>query len=302
MTRGNPKVTIILPTYNWSAVLPFSIGSALGQSFEDFELIVVGDGCTDDSGEVVAAVADQRVRWMNLPSNSGHQSTPNNAALREARGDLIAYLGHDDLWLPHHLACLVATVDRGADMAFGLVRMVPSSHELQRSTLVGEYRPGMWIAPTAAVHRRALTERLGGWRDYRGLSLDPEAELWTRFHTAGAEIRPVRRLTAIKFPASLRRNVYRERPRHEQAEWLARIRRERDLEPMELATIALDMAAAAREPTFGALVGQVLRRGVRGVGRRLAPRRLEPAPGQAIDQRRAWKGLAPAPSTRGGGT
>jgi glycosyltransferase involved in cell wall biosynthesis len=300
MARGNPKVTIILPTFNWSAVLPFSIGSALGQSFDDFELIVIGDGCTDDSEEVVAAVADRRVRWMNLPSHSGHQSTPNNAALREAQGDLVAYLGHDDLWLPHHLACLVGTIEKGADMAFGLVRMVPSSRELQRSTLVEDYHPGMWIAPTATVHRRALIERLGGWRDYRGLSVDPEVELWTRFHTAGAEIKPVRRLTAVKFPASVRRDVYRERPSHEQAEWLARIRREPDLEPKELAQIALEMAAAGREPTFGALVGQVLRRGARGVGRRLAPRRLGPSLGEGVDRRRACKGLSPAPGIPGG--
>src|SRR5262249_29306735 len=44
-----PQVTVIIPTYNWSAVLPYSIGSALRQTFSDFELLVIGDGCTDDS-------------------------------------------------------------------------------------------------------------------------------------------------------------------------------------------------------------------------------------------------------------
>ncbi|MEA3032945.1 MAG: hypothetical protein QOH86_961, partial [Sphingomonadales bacterium] len=76
-----PRVSIVLATYNWSAVLPFSIGSALDQSFGDFELIVVGDGCTDDSAEVVAAIGDPRVRWVNLPANCGHQSGPNNEGL-----------------------------------------------------------------------------------------------------------------------------------------------------------------------------------------------------------------------------
>ncbi|MEA3062141.1 MAG: hypothetical protein QOJ94_1922 [Sphingomonadales bacterium] len=292
MPATAPRVTIILATYNWSAVLPFSIGSALDQSFGDFELIVVGDGCTDDSAETVAAIRDPRVQWVNLPANTGHQSGPNNEGLRRARGELIAYLGHDDLWLPHHLACLVAAIDAGADMAFGLTRMVPPRPDLQRGALLDAYTPGAWIVPTATLHRRTLTERLGGWKDYRGIAMDPDQELWSRFHSAGARIEAVRRLTAVKFPADVRRSVYRERPSHEQAEWLDRIRREPDFEAVELARMATEMAESGREPHFRSLVGDVLRRGVRGVARRLG--RSGPKPGERIAGRRAFKGLAPA--------
>ena len=76
-----PRVTVITPTYNWSSVLPYSVGSALRQTFTDFEVLVVGDGCTDDSGAVVEAFGDERVRWINLPANTGHQSEPNNEGL-----------------------------------------------------------------------------------------------------------------------------------------------------------------------------------------------------------------------------
>src|SRR3954454_8989205 len=109
-----PRVTVIIATYNWSSVLPYSIGSVLRQTFTDFELLVVGDGCTDDSEQVVASIDDPRVRWINLPENTRHQSGPNNEGLRQARGELIAYLGHDDLWLPHHLAAHVAAIDASA--------------------------------------------------------------------------------------------------------------------------------------------------------------------------------------------
>ena len=98
-----PRVSVIVATYNWSSVLRHAITSVLRQTMTDFELLVVGDGCTDDSADVVAATGDPRVQWINLPENSGHQSAPNNEGLRRARGELIAYLGHDDLWLPHHL-------------------------------------------------------------------------------------------------------------------------------------------------------------------------------------------------------
>src|SRR5437773_8305304 len=114
----NPAVTVIIPTYNWSSVLPYSIGSALRQTFTDFELLVVGDGCTDDSEAVVGRIGDSRVRWINLPTNTGHQSEPNNEGLRQARGQYIAYLGHDDLWLPHHLSCLVSALEQDAYLAY----------------------------------------------------------------------------------------------------------------------------------------------------------------------------------------
>ena len=71
-----PRVTAIIATYNWSSVLRYSVGSVLRQTFTDFELLVVGDGCTDDSAEVVAAMDDPRVRWINLPANTRHQSGP----------------------------------------------------------------------------------------------------------------------------------------------------------------------------------------------------------------------------------
>src|SRR3954447_9854873 len=161
MAPIDPRVTIIVPTYNWSAVLPFSIASALDQGFADFELIVVGDGCSDDSGEVVAAIGDPRVRWVNLPANSGHQSAPNNEGLRRARGELVAYLGHDDLWLPHHLECLVEAIDAGADMTFGLTRIVSAVAEREPRIMGGSYRPGAWIPPTAVVHRKLLADRCG---------------------------------------------------------------------------------------------------------------------------------------------
>jgi glycosyltransferase involved in cell wall biosynthesis len=119
-----PRVTVIIATYNWSAVLAHSVASVLDQTFADFELLVVGDGCTDDSGDVVTALGDPRVHWHNLPENTGHQSAPNNEGIRMAEGDLIAYLGHDDLWLPNHLEVLVNAIDGGAEIAHGMTLTV----------------------------------------------------------------------------------------------------------------------------------------------------------------------------------
>ena len=245
----NPSVSVIIPTYNWSSVLPYSIGSVLRQTFTDFELLVVGDGCTDDSEAVVGRVGDPRVEWINLPTNTGHQSEPNNEGLRQARGQFIAYLGHDDLWLPHHLSCLISALEQGADLAYGISLILlgePNGYHRRPYPPCEGYQPGMWIPPTSVVHRRSVTDHIGGWRHYRELDTDPEVELWRRAYTAHYRFVFVPRLTAVKFPASTRRDVYKIRPCHEQAAWSQRIQNEDNFEIAELIRTILVMGAELR--------------------------------------------------------
>jgi glycosyltransferase involved in cell wall biosynthesis len=243
-----------MPTYNWSSVLPYSIGSALRQTFVDFELLVVGDGCTDDSESVVAAIGDPRVRWINLPVNTRHQSGPNNEGLRQARGEIVAYLGHDDLWMPHHLASLVAALDgaldggnaSGGDVAHAIIAFVgPAGKNITPARLTQRVA---WMPPTGIAHRRTVTERIGGWRDYRELAVPPESDLLARAKADGFRFVFAPRLTAIKLPAGMRRDVYKTRPCHEQAAWLARIDSEPELEAVLLAQWVSDSEWAFRVP------------------------------------------------------
>jgi glycosyltransferase involved in cell wall biosynthesis len=287
----SPRVTVIIATYNWSSVLPYSIGSVLRQTFTDFELLVVGDGCTDDSEQVVASIDDPRVRWINLPANTRHQSGPNNEGLRQARGELIAYLGHDDLWLPHHLQAHVAAIDASATaMTYSLLLWLdPDDGELWPAT--PRPQDGRWSPPTGTVHRRSVTEALGGWRDYREIDDPPEIDLWRRARDAGFQFTFVPRLTAIKFPASMRRGVYRSRPCHEQAEWSARIGSEPYLEATLLVRVIAE-GRAVKSMSYRDLVRQVIRETMIRLRRRLAlVGSVWPRKGAAIDRVRRFKGL-----------
>jgi glycosyltransferase involved in cell wall biosynthesis len=232
-----PRVTVIIPTYNYARVLPYSIRSALRQTFSDFELLVVGDHCTDESEAVVNSIGDSRVRWINLPKSAGHQSGPNNEGLRQGVGELVAYLGHDDLWLPRHLELAIGNIDGGADLSYGLTEMVrPDGRPPTFEPCELEYQPGMWVPPTSVVHRREKAIELGGWKHWCDLEeIDPETDLWQRMHLAGCRNRLVRMLTAVKFSAAMRKDVYAKQPVHEQAEWSARIEREPDFAAVELA-------------------------------------------------------------------
>lgn len=271
----NPRVTVVMATYNWSSVLPYSIASALEQSFTDFELLVVGDGCTDDSEQVVRGVGDPRVQWINIPRH-GHQSGPNNEGIRRARGEYIAYLGHDDLWLPHHLAVVVEALDAGADLAHSAVTVVAPDGQRNAETLF----------PTSTAHRRSMIDAIGGWRDYRLLKTFPEVDLWQRAREAGMRFTFVHRLTAIKIPASPRRGVYRERPSHEQAAWLERIRSEPDLELTELVTLAVREGSP---PTVSQRLLRLMVQPWRWPG--VVWRRIRPQKGAVIRQIQRYKGV-----------
>lgn len=221
-----PRVTVIIPTYNWSTVLPYSIASVLDQTLDDFELWVIGDGCTDDSAAVVGRIGDRRVRWHNLSSNTRNQAGPNNEGLRRARGEFVAYLGHDDLWLPQHLELLTAEVEDGAPLAFGRqLRVDPGRSPHVWPPAQWRYQVGDWIAPAAIVHRRESAKRVGGWRfPVECGDRDPEADLWARCVERFGPPVSIETVTSVKLTAGLRHDVYRERPCDEQSTWLARIR------------------------------------------------------------------------------
>lgn len=220
-----PRVTVVIPTYNWSTVLPWSIGSVLAQTWTEWELWVVGDGCTDDSADVVGRIDDPRVRWHNLPVNGRSQVGPNNWAIDRARGEYIAYLGHDDLWLPNHLAPLVDALDAAVPFVFGRqLRIDPGRRPYVSPPEGYRYHPGDWLAPTSTMHRRADAVAAGGWRFPDATSMhDPESDLWQRLAGRCGDPVVLDAVTSLKLPAALRHDVYRHRPDDEQAQWWGRI-------------------------------------------------------------------------------
>lgn len=238
---GNrPRVTVVIPTYNWATVLPWSIGSVQAQTMPDWELWVVGDGCTDESAAVVAAIDDPRVHWHNLPENGRSQAGPNNEALRRARADYVAYLGHDDLWLPDHLERLCRALDAGAPFVHGhQLRIDPGQGPYLWPPDGWSYGAGLWIPPTSVMHRRRDALAVGGWRfpDECG-DCDPEADLWARISDRCGPPVLIEDVTSVKLPAVMRKGVYRERPCDEQAAWWHRITASADSASFVAAAVA----------------------------------------------------------------
>lgn len=98
-----PAVSIIIPTYNREHVLGRSIKSVLNQSCQDFELIIVDDGSTDSTENLVKSFDSEKIKYIQHGENRG-TSAARNSGIRSAKGAYIAFQDSDDEWLPEKLA------------------------------------------------------------------------------------------------------------------------------------------------------------------------------------------------------
>ena len=237
--RRRPAVTVIIPTYNWSSALTCAIRSVLLQTLQDFEILVVGDGCTDDSEAVVAAFADSRIRWRNLPRNHGSQWAANNYALEIASGDWIAYLGHDDIWHPRHLAAVTETARRErADIVTStLITYGPPGSRVRGVAGIfpnGAFGENDFVPPSAVSHAKRLYGDGIVWRDPDTVATPMDAAFLNDLCLARLRFGATNELTVFKFNAAYRRNSYRIRSTEEQESLLRRIEAGIDVRQAEL--------------------------------------------------------------------
>jgi glycosyltransferase involved in cell wall biosynthesis len=104
-----PKVSVIIPAYNAMRYLPETIDSLLGQTFEDFEAVIINDGSTDSLEAWFESVEDTRLRMISQV-NQG-QSKARNVGLECAQGEFIAFLDADDIWAPSKLEKQVSLLE-----------------------------------------------------------------------------------------------------------------------------------------------------------------------------------------------
>jgi hypothetical protein len=164
---------------------------------------------------------------------------------------VVAYLGHDDLWLPQHLELLVQAIDGGAAAAHASVLQVHPHHAPSVTPADGwAYSRGNWIPPTSIAIARTVLQEAGGWRMPRETGyLDPDADLLARVNDIAGPPVWIRRLTCVKLPAASRHDVYRTRPHAEQEHWLREIRESPDPEAAMLATVGTPYALAQDPPS-----------------------------------------------------
>lgn len=153
------------------------------QDYSAYELIVVDDGSTDGSREIVDSLGPPS-RYIHQP-NAG-TAAARNRGIRVARGEFLAFLDQDDLWLPKKLTLQVEAMKQSETigMAFTLVQQFidPSLNADQRSHIKLSQQPAVGIIPSAALMRRRVLDEVGLFREGEYLEW---AEWYTRFVETG---------------------------------------------------------------------------------------------------------------------
>lgn len=235
-----PLVSIITATYNRSNVLAFALESVRWQTYQHWELWVIGDACTDDTEQVVAFFRDPRIHFVNLTHNVGEQSGPNNVGGQYAQGQYIAYLNHDDLWLPDHLATAVNVLAHtNADLVFTLVEAVQrdAPNLLYGEVPITVRQPPIFTPASTWVFRQELLKTIGPWRYYRECYRIPSQEWLFRAWRAGKTLHMVPRLTVVAIPSGRRIGSYANREVEEHQHYFDRVRSEPDFRSRELAAM-----------------------------------------------------------------
>jgi glycosyltransferase involved in cell wall biosynthesis len=149
------RLSIIVPTYNRAWCIRRAINSALWQSFEDFELIIVDDGSTDDTQVILAEYGDKRIRVLRHQENKG-ASAAINTGIRSSTGDYIAILDSDDEWLPEKMERQIAVMDAD-DPDVGVVYSDMWKYKNSKR----EYYHAPHIVPSdGIIYERALDDAL----------------------------------------------------------------------------------------------------------------------------------------------
>jgi len=142
--NGDPLVSVLIPTYNRGRVLvERAVASVLKQTYQNFEIVIVGDHCTDNTEQLIKDLDDERIRFCNLPAKTKYPESPRdrwmvagvgprNEALKLCSGDWIAPLDDDDEFSHDHIEVLLNyALEHDCEMVYGKVMF--------------ENRPNEWI-------------------------------------------------------------------------------------------------------------------------------------------------------------
>jgi glycosyltransferase involved in cell wall biosynthesis len=207
----NPLVSVTIPTYNRSELLTeLTLPSVLNQTYQNFEIVIVGDCCTDDTEERIAKLNDPRIRFYNLPQRGPYPSDryllwcvagvpPMNRALDEARGLWIAHLDDDDVWKPQHLElALEAAYRTNAELASSGTLLQRSPSEWIEYIPRKAYRFGSQTTSHSSVVFRYYLKLFRYSEDVWRIPMPADRHLFMRMARAGVRHCFITELTVLK--------------------------------------------------------------------------------------------------------
>lgn len=232
--KSGVKATIILPTFGRADFIAWALKSAQQQTITDIEIFVIGDGASPVTRNIVeeAADKDSRIRFFDNPKGQRNGERYRHQAISQSKGDIICYLGHDDLWFPEHVETMLRLL-QDADFGqtihtyitvdgtiHGYLPLI--SDPLCRSRMLQHH----WnrFGPTCSAHTRKIYFELPyGWRP-APLTMWSDLYMWRQFIShSGCRFSGLPITTTLSFPRSLRQEYSAQQREAELAGWFPRL-------------------------------------------------------------------------------
>lgn len=147
---NTPRVSVVLPTYNRAGTLLRAIYSVLNQDFKDLELIVIDDGSSDETEQIVGGVSDVRLRYQKRAN--GGPAAARNSGIALANGEWLCFQDSDDEWLPTKLSKQVQHMHKHPDAVLGVCGYL----RYEKEDVAPQYYGASCFLAVDNLHRQAL--------------------------------------------------------------------------------------------------------------------------------------------------
>ncbi len=217
LSSRSPRASILIPTHDHASTLGLAVGSALNQTLPDLEVLIVGDGVTDEVRGVALALQgrDERVRFLDFPKGPHHGEVHRHTAIEQSRGAIIAYLCDDDLFMPEHIADmdamlrdhdLVQSLNGYLDIHGGVHLYSGSLGDPAYVARLCDPAKGFnFVGITGTAHTREFYDRAQAPWETTPVGVYPDQHQWRRMLLSGNGIRGLtsERMTIIALPSHL---------------------------------------------------------------------------------------------------
>ena len=183
-------ISVVIPLYNKKECIVNTLNSVLGQSYTDFEVVIVDDGSTDGSTELISTIKDHRIRLIT--QNNGGPSSARNTGVKYALGDYIAFIDADDIWMPDFLKEMIRLIADFPDaiiygINYGRIeqgRMICTETKPYRGYLENNWESfPFFFCSSATCCKKSAINKLGGF-DAR-MTYGEDCDMWYRLLLEG---------------------------------------------------------------------------------------------------------------------
>lgn len=185
-----PLISIIIPSYNHAKFISKAIDSVLTQTYQNFE-IIIADNCSDDGTDrVLAYYKDHRIRTLKL-KNEGIIAKSRNLAIKEARGEWVAFLDSDDWWFENKLESCISNASNSTQVIYHdmkvfdgdndiLTDKIVKSRKLRNPVLIDLLVNGNCLINSSVMVRREMLTKVGGIDERKGLVTGEDYHCWMK--------------------------------------------------------------------------------------------------------------------------